>query len=290
MEFKLKDLKTDVSVSRIANIHYFEFTKEYYTFKDSHPFKELVYVDSGSIYVESEGYNGQLNSKQLLIHKANEVHSLSCSANEAPNVIIIGFECSARELEYFSKNPVTLSNESVKILTEIIKEGHSVFLPPYDVPNIKDMKKRDNSPFGAEQMLRLKLELLLIEIVRSITSASNINSEAVSDKKIEDIYSYINEHYCEKITLDNLCFLFATNKTTICNNFKKNYGETMVGYINRLRIKKAKKLMREGDYNLTELSSLLGFSSIHYFSKLFKVYENKSPSEYIDTIKSKLDL
>ena len=94
----------------------------------------------------------------------------------------------------------------------------------------------------------------------------------------------------EKITLDDLCFLFGTNKTTICNSFKSAYGETVINYINKLRIKNAKKLMREGNLNLTQLSSQVGFSSIHYFSKVFKSLENKSPSEYIRTVKAKLDM
>lgn len=288
-EFKLKDFNIQLNVTRMANIHYFEFTKQYSTSKDRHPFKELVYVDSGKIMVNAEGYNGMLCTKQLLIHKSNEEHSLACIGNDAPSVIIIGFECDCQRLDAFSKIPINLSNEHIKILTEIIKEGRSVFLPPYDVPDLKDMKKRQHYQFGADQMMKLKLEAFLIELVRSIET-DNYNPKSVnSDKKTEEICAYLNEHYKEKITLDNLCFLFGTNKTTICRNFRNIYGDTIIGYINKLRIKKAKSLMREGDLNLTQLSSLVGFSSIHYFSKTFKALEHKSPTEYINTIKSKLD-
>ncbi len=288
MEFKLKELKTCLSVSRIANVHYFEFTNEYTTFKDQHPFKELIYVDSGSINVYSEGFNGTLNAKQFLIHKSNEVHSLSCIGTEVTNVIIIGFECFCKELDKFSVTPLTLTNEQILVLTEIIKEGRSVFLPPYDVPNIKNMKKKQNPPFGSEQVLRLKLELLLIDLIRMTKNINTANNNNNQNKKIDEIYQYITEHYTEKITLDDLCFLFATNKTTLCNSFKETYGETVISYINRIRIKAAKKLMREGDYNLTELSSKLGFSSIHYFSRTFKSYNSQSPTEYLKAYKTKL--
>jgi YesN/AraC family two-component response regulator len=47
-----------------------------------------------------------------------------------------------------------------------------------------------------------------------------------------------------------------------------------------LKIKEAKRLIREGQMNFTEISEFLGFSSIHYFSKLFKKPTGKSPSEY----------
>lgn len=284
MEFKLKDFKIDITVTRMANIHYFEFTKEYHTFKDRHPFRELIYIDSGSIEVESDGYSGTLGSKQLLIHKSGEIHSLSCVGDSTPNIIIIGFECDCERLNIFSEKPYTLSNELIRYLTEVVKEGRSVFLPPYDVANIRDMKKRKDSPFGADQMLKLKLELFLIELIRSIELGSVTNKATQSDIKLEEIFTYINNNYRERITLDDLCFLFGTNKTTICKSFKNTYGETVINYINKLRIENAKKALREGNTSLTQLSANLGFSSIHYFSKLFKSYENKSPSEYIASI------
>lgn len=290
MEFKLKDFKIDLRVKRLANIHYFEFVKEYHTFKDNHPFRELIYVDSGEITVEADGYSGKLGDKQLLIHKSDEAHSLYCPENIAPNVIIIGFECDSAELDTFSSAPVTLSDDLIKMLAEVVREGRSVFLPPYDIPNLKDMKKRKSFPFGADQMIKLWFEMFLISLVRSVAKHEGETPSVSTERGIEAIRDYIETHYMERITLDDLCFLFGTNKTTICHSFKAAYGDTLIHYINRLRIKKAKKLMREGNLNLSELAARVGFSSIHYFSKVFKVYEQKSPTEYFATIKSKLEI
>lgn len=284
MEFKLKDFKIDISITRMANIHYFEFTSEYHTFKDKHPFRELIYVDRGSIEVESDGYCGTLGSKQLLIHKNCEVHSLSCINASTPNVIIIGFECDCEKLDVFSEKVFTLSSDLVRMLTEVVKEGRAVFLPPYDVPNIRDMKKKPDRPFGADQLLKLRFEIFLIELIRSAEAPSAISKIRQTDIKLDEIFTYITNNYRERITLDDLCFLFSTNKTTICKSFKNAYGETVINYINRLRIENAKKAMREGCTNLTQLSLNLGFSSIHYFSKLFKSYEKMSPSEYIQSL------
>ena len=290
MDFKLKKFKNEVVITRMANIHYFEFVKEYHTFMDRHPFRELIYIDSGSIVVESENFSGVLKSKELIIHQSDELHSLSCKDNNAPNVVIIGFECNCPMLDYFSKHPVALTPEQIKILTEVIKEGRSVFDGPYDVPNIRDMKKKTEFTFGADQMIKIKLEMFLIELIRSIVTPVHSHKNIYPDKKTEEIATYIDNNFCEKITLDDLCFLFGTNKTTLCKNFKSTYNETIIDYINKLRIKKAKELLRQGDLNLTQLSSRVGFSSIHYFSKIFKSYEKKSPSEYIKSIKSTLDI
>lgn len=289
MEFKLKRFEKKIDVTRIANIHYFEFTRQYQTFKDNHAFRELVYVDTGSINVEAENYSGTLTENMLIIHKTGEIHSLTCPEDSAPNVIIIGFECMAEELDGFSKAPVVLEDEQQKILTEIIKEGRTVFKAPYDIPNLKDMKKRKDYPFGADQMIKLKLEMLLIELVRSkMTEKTGVDSETF-DPKTHEIYNYVNKNFRENITLGELCFIFGTNKTTLCSSFKKAYGDTVIGYINSLKIKEAKKLLREGNYNLTEISNMLGFSSLHYFSRMFKKQQGISPSEYVRTIKSRLE-
>lgn len=291
MEFKLKRFEKVIEVSRIANIHYFEFTNQYHTSKDNHAFNELIYVDNGSIIVDAENYSGKLIKNQMIIHKPYESHSLTCIDDNAPNVIIIGFECKSEELNVFSRTPVTLSQELQNILTEIIKEGRTVFLPPYDLPNLRDMKKRRDYTFGADQMIKLQLEMFLIRLIRDskVNTGNNVTT-AADGSKIFGVFDYINENFRENITLNELCFLFRTNKTTLCSEFKKTYGDTIIDYINRKKIKEAKILLREGKYNFTEIASMLGFNSIHYFSRLFKKYEHQSPASYINTIKAKLNL
>ena len=225
---------------------------------------------------------------QILIHKSDETHSLTCPDKDAANVIIIGFECKTDVLDIFSHSPVALSDSHKKLLTEIIKEGRNVFLPPYDVPNQKDMKKRKDYPFGADQLIKLKLETLFIELVRESKNVSSEENQEHFNSNIQQVCDYINENFRHKISLSELCFLFSTNKTSLCDNFKANKGETIISYINKLRIKEAKLLLRSGNYNLTQIADMVGFSSVHYFSRIFKQYEKQSPTNYIKTIKSRL--
>lgn len=288
MDYKLKRFTAPVTVNKLANIHYFEFTNQFHTEKGCHSFRELLYVDSGYITVDAENYDGKVSENQIIIHQSNETHSLYCPENETPNVIIIGFECNCTELDVFSKAPTTLNDSQKKLLTEVIKEGRNVFMPPYDIPGQKDMKKRKDYPFGADQLIKIKLESLFIELIRGKITASENKTPSVSDDKIQEIARYLDENFREKIKLSELCFLFGTNTTTLCNKFFATYGETVISYVNRLKIKEAKKLMRGNNYNLTEISSMVGFSTIHYFSKTFKQYEKKSPTAYIKTIKSRL--
>lgn len=291
MDFKLQTFNTPLTVTRIANIHYFEFIKEYHTFNDFHNFCELLYVDKGSISVKSDNYSGILTNNQMIIHRPNEKHSLKCTDNVCPNVIIIGFECECGELKPFSTVPLTLQQSHKKMLSEIMKEGMNVYAPPYDIPNTLEMKKRESYPYGSDQMLKINLEAFLITLVREYhQSTASSESTMLADSKTADIYSYINEHYTEKITLDDICFLFGTNKTSLCHKFKNEYGITVLNYINKLKINDAKIYIREQNLSVTEISELLGFSSIHYFCRLFKKHTGLSPKEYSKTIKARLNL
>jgi len=289
--FTLQNFCTPLCVSRLANIHYFEFTKEYQTFDDSHNFCELLYVDKGSIIVESENYSGILTDNQMIIHRANEKHSLRCTDESCPNVIIIGFECDCKELDLCACTPIKLLQNHKKMLSDIMKEGMNVYAPPYDIPDTLEMKKRDAYPFASDQMLKINLEAFLITLIREkIQSTALSTSSMIPDGKISDICNYINEHFTEKISLDDICFLFGTNKTTLCHKFKEDYGITISGYINKLKIRAAKSLIREEDLSVTEISERLGFSSIHYFCRLFKKHTSLSPTEYSKTIRAKLNL
>ena len=279
MEFKLQSFSTPLRVTRIANIHYFEFTRQYHTESDSHNFYELLHVEKGSLSVSSENYSGTLTDNQLIIHKPNERHYLECNESGSPNVVIIGFECNAPELGRFSDVPITLQPAHRNMLSRILTEGMAVYEPPYDIPTM-EMKKRESFPYGADQLIQIHLEAFLIALVRDFPNPHNIPAHNVGTGKISDIYDYISEHHTEKLSLHDLCFIFGTNKTSLCRNFKEEYGETVLNHINSLRVRDAKNLLREQKLSITQISEILGFTSIHYFCRLFKKETGMTPKEY----------
>ena len=99
-----------------------------------------------------------------------------------------------------------------------MKEGMNLFAPPYDIPNTLEMKKRITAPFGTSQMLKLNLEMFLITLVREYGTSSGSHNNSC-DNRLSEICNYIAEHYTERILLDNICFLFGINKTSLCVRF-----------------------------------------------------------------------
>ena len=104
-----------------------------------------------------------------------------------------------------------------------------------------------------------------------------------------EILRYLENNYLEKITLPELCFLFGTNKTTLTRAFRRLTGDTVVGYLARLRLHTAKRMLREGKLSVTEIAEALNFSSVHYFTRFFRKHENMSPSEYAGSIRARFE-
>ena len=293
MEFILKSFKTELNITRLANIHYFEFTPNYHTVNDSHGFCELVYVDKGSIEVTSDCYTGALEQNQMILHGANQNHSLTCNERVAPNIIIIGFECASAQLERLMRAPLKLSEELQKMLAEIIKEARMVYLPPYNVPNLKNMKKRKSFSFGSDQLIKDYLQIFLIKCLRVTLSKPSCETQKYVPSmtaQMEEVKRYLDENYRQKITVEELCFLFNTNKTSLSAAFKQAFGKTIIDYVNGLRVEYTKTMLRSGNYTLTQIADQLNLSSVHYLTALFKKYTAMNPTEYVHTIQKTLNL
>ncbi len=280
MEFTLFRLQESVTVNKIANLHFFEFHKDFSTKHDSHPFAELVFVSKGVLQISSEGYNGDLNKNELIIHRANETHALNCPSDHSPTVIIIGFECTAG-LKEITDRPLKLTDEHIAQLAEIVKEGRTLFAPPFNTPTYA-MKLKKDLPYGCPQMLKIQLEAFLIRLLREYGQgeATQLDFRSAYNPSFKELVKYVDDNFLEKISIDELAFLFHTNRATLCNEFKNMTGVTVLDYVNGKKLDVAKKLLSDDEKSVTEIASALNFDSIHYFTRFFKKHEGVSPKEY----------
>jgi len=282
MDYVSKKLNDSVSVTGIVNLHFFEFGNDYMTEMERHPFYELIFVNSGRLYISSEDYNGYLEKNQLVIHRENSAHALRSTQENEPTVIIIGFECNSRLIDRFSSEPITLGDSLIKKLEEIVKEGRNVFMPPYNIP-VYDMKKKRNQLFGSEQMLRLMLEYFLIKLIREYDCNESLEDSVDAPALINEIIKYVNDNYLEKITIDELAFLFKTNRATLCKEFKRATGKTLVEFINEKKFERAKRKIVSTQDTFTKIAEDLNFESIHYFTRFFKKMSGETPKSYRKT-------
>jgi len=83
-----------------------------------------------------------------------------------------------------------------------------------------------------------------------------------------------------KISLDKMALFLNINKNYLCELFKKETGITINNYIIRKKIEMACKLISLGEYEVNDMSDILGFSSSSYFIKVFKSVVGMTPNQY----------
>lgn len=91
---------------------------------------------------------------------------------------------------------------------------------------------------------------------------------------------FIREHYFEQLTLGFLAEKYHVEKTYFSRMFRKETGTTLLSYITRVRIDRAKELITEGTISLTEIAFMVGYDDYTYFNKVFRKTEGMSPSDY----------
>ena len=101
---------------------------------------------------------------------------------------------------------------------------------------------------------------------------------------LEQIILYINENIFTTFNVEDLCDQFAISRSSLQALFKANLNIAPKEYISNLKLQKSKELIKESKYTISEIASMLGFSSIHYFSRRFKQKFDINPTEYANKI------
>ena len=91
---------------------------------------------------------------------------------------------------------------------------------------------------------------------------------------------YIDNHFKENLTLDQLAGLAHISKYHLSHAFQKEFQTSPISYLIARRIQESKFLLRETDHTLSQIAQILGFSSLSYFSQSFRRLEGSSPMEY----------
>ncbi|OCT13415.1 hypothetical protein A8709_17545 [Paenibacillus pectinilyticus] len=121
-----------------------------------------------------------------------------------------------------------------------------------------------------------KLEEGSLRLYQMVKSAK----ENPTRKVINDIKHYLEEHYAEKVSLQDIADYANISRTYMAGLFKHETGITVWDYLIAMRLRKAKELLMTTSKKIYEISADIGYENIVYFSKLFKEHYGCSPLEY----------
>ena len=97
---------------------------------------------------------------------------------------------------------------------------------------------------------------------------------------VEKAKVYIEEHYHEKITLQSVAEAVFSNAAYLSSLFMRETGINYKSYVLRVRIRHAKRLLKETNYSIEQVSNMAGFGNSKYFAKIFKDETGVTPSAY----------
>ncbi|WP_332236750.1 AraC family transcriptional regulator [Sporolactobacillus sp. KGMB 08714] len=132
----------------------------------------------------------------------------------------------------------------------------------------------------------LDICILLAAVWRQLISkqdelkADTNANEPINQQRIKTIMSYIQTHYMEKMTLQEIAAIVHISKGECCRFFKRTVKCTVFDYIANCRINKSIELLRTTDLTVSEIAGFVGFGSTSYYIERFKRQVSCTPREY----------
>ena len=281
--YTLEELKPPYMFNRILPYirineilgYYYNIRNSGYNFKgETHNYFELTYVDRGCMKTIVDDMEYELRENELIIYGPGQFHR-----QEIP----VGESCSY----------VTIIFDMESIIFDDNGSGYDVILNKIFGYNkkiqtlIKDFVNESSSqiPYMNSLMLCL-LQETIIRLLQSEFIGHKENHPVTEvrqhyqDELLNKILSYINETITEPITVAEICQKFSLSRSSLQILFKENLQQTPKKYISELKLDKSCQLIRENKYTISEIALMLGFNSIHYFSRAFTLKYGIAPSEY----------
>ena len=268
--FNYSNISSSLDISEIYTKFYQEKGTNYNFSGEKHSYWELTYVDKGELLTTIDRVSYHLKQGDLIFYAPMQFHTQSTFEKISSSYLTINFKMNFNHADLLCNKIFSLKRDSYFIVTKLIEElsNNNLYSDDLSLCYLKEliiqMLRLDNSHFHSKPTTHMQ--------------------QTYENELLNDILLYIDDNIYEKISVSTLCDHFCISTSMLHSLFRKNMNNTAKNYINELKLSKSKELIRNSTHTLSEISEMLGFSSIHYFSKKFKSYFNISPTEYSKSI------
>lgn len=157
-------------------------------------------------------------------------------------------------------------------ILELIRLINLKAIPKHGTPMIE--------PFDAlSEIQQLGSVYQIAEWFQHMVMKLEEESNAKYSKKIRELLQYIHANYAKDITLNEIADRMGFSLIYTSQLFKKEVGVSFITYLTQYRIEKARELLASGHYKVYEVSSMVGYQTVQYFSKTFKKVTGLSPGD-----------
>lgn len=130
------------------------------------------------------------------------------------------------------------------------------------------------STYNCKEIMSLARKIVDKASVYFLTKSKNTSN------LISIVKDYINKHYAENIMLSDLANLVYISESHFSRTFKQKTGESVVSYINKIRLTHARELLISSNLSIEDIYNSVGYKSRNLFFKNFKAVYGMTPNQY----------
>lgn len=261
----------------------------------------LYFIESGDLYVEEDGVKWHAGENTALLLEPGKFHRGYKSA--VVSYFYIHFTCS----EPLTSGVLTdeLKEQIIALRVNFLNSTwgeHQWHPSPYDgmdlhFPKLSSLGgsydffqslRYANQIFfesfeGRRSLVALRLQELITMICREFVHTCINPSSTRILVLVRDIRHYIDQHYADNITSQDISGKFHVNYDYANRQFKRYTGQSIHSYLIAVRMHRARRLL-SADVSVSETAAQVGIEDAAYFSRLFKKQTGQSPSEYVENV------
>lgn len=255
------------NILKLRNVGSARYGGDWHSTPHVHNYTELFYIVGGQGQFSIDGERFPVSADQLVIVNPNITHTEVSYEAHPLEYIVIGIE--GLELS------VDGNNGGRFCIFSFPKDNNALTCMQYI---LQEMQMREPHH---QTLCQAYMEILVVQLMRDASfSGTSVSADPVNSRQCTTIRRYIDSHYKEPLTLDLLAEKANVNKYYLSHIYKEAYGISPISYMIACRIQEGKRLLADTDLSLSQISSILGFSSPSYFSQSFRKVEGISPVEY----------
>lgn len=229
---------------------------------------QLLYVASGKAIFYFNGDPKEVAAGHMVLFQPRQEQHYEYFAVDRPEVYWVHFTGSdVRNI---------LRHYDIPLDKNVIYSGSSATYAYLFKEMIQELQ---TCRTGFEELLEMYLRQIFLLIQRSWEERKPTVSSYLQEE-VDYARKYFNEHYNEDISIEDYAQSRGMSVSWFLRNFKQMTMKSPMQYILSIRINNAVSLLETTDYNVTEISTIVGYDNPLYFSRIFKKQKGVSPSDY----------
>ncbi|WP_241675012.1 AraC family transcriptional regulator [Paenibacillus luteus] len=250
---------------------------------------ELLYVCQGEAATLMQGQRYQLEAGQLILLPSGIFHQNEIVS--APDARFLGIHFDFFDELDIQTEADMLVNESAvwpqKFCYEAVVEGHSalsehpVYTPPIACVQLMELVVEEFTmrPLGYELACKGLMLQILTLLLRTPLSRT-LSQATVHGARLAELMEQIEAAPSQHWTNSAIAKKMNMSVDHAAKLFKQIAGMPPSEFVQSIRHREARKWLRESDLSIERIGDLVGYSDIHYFSRIFRRHEGISPREY----------